>query len=120
MATKNENTKISELDKKVELLAKDFSYQKEGVERVEETIKEVRGDVKVISETLSALVFVTPADIEDLEKRIEKNYVTKTEYQKLASKITPLLWFGGTAAGALVVAIVSALVAFVINGGLAR
>lgn len=120
MATQKESSKINDLDKKFSLLANDFKYMSNDMGEVKSEMKGLRGDFQELTKIIASLGFVTQEDFETYQKHIEKNYVSKITFEKLASKITPVLWFSGIAAGAVVTGIVAAVVAFIINGGLAQ
>lgn len=120
MATQDENKKINELDKKVSLLQNDFGYMKSDISEVKGDIKGMRGDFKELTGIIASLGFATIEDFEDHKKHVNENYVSKITYQKLESKLTPVLWFAGIAASAVVTGIVGAIVVFIINGGLSK
>lgn len=115
-----DDKKINELDKKFSLLQNDFQYASKDISEIKGDIKGVRADFKELTGVIASLGFVTLEDFETQKKYIEDNYVTKLEFNKLSSKTTPVLWFGGIAAAAAVTGIAGAIVAFIINGGLAR
>lgn len=120
MPTLNENKKMNDLDKKVSLLQNDFKYMSNDIGEVKTDMKGLRGDMKELTHVIAGLGFVTQEEFDVHKKALEDNYVTKIVFEKLASKLTPVLWFSGIAAGAVVTGIVGALVAFIINGGLAK
>ncbi len=120
MPTKNEDKKMNDLDKKVSLLQNDFGYMKSDISEVKGDMKGLRSDFKELTGVIASLGFVTQEDFEAHKKHIEDNYVTKIVFEKLQSKLTPILWFAGIAAGAVVTGVVGAVVAFVVNGGLAK
>lgn len=115
-----DSKKINELDKKVSLLQNDFTYASKDITEIKGDIKGVRADFKELTGVIASLGFVTLEDFENQKKFIEDNYVTKIEFNKLSSKLTPVLWFSGIAATAVVTGIVGAFVAFIVNGGLAK
>lgn len=120
MATQNESKKMNDLDKKVSLLQNDFGYMKSDISEVKGDMKGLRGDFKELTKVIASLGFVTQEDFEAHKKDLHKNYVTKIDFEKLASKLTPVLWFSGIAAGAVITGIVGAIVAWIVNGGLAK
>ena len=120
MPTKNEDKKMNDLDKKVSLLQNDFGYMKSDISEVKGDMKGLRSDFKELTGIIASLGFVTQEDFETQKKHIEEHYVSKIAFEKLASKLTPVLWFAGIAAGAVVTGLVGAIVAFIVNGGLAK
>ena len=118
MATQKESSKINDLDKKVSLLQNDFKYISIDVGEVKQDVKGLRGDFKELTKVIASLGFVTQEEFEAEKKNILDKYVTKVTFEKLASKITPVLWFSGIAAGAVVTGIIGAIIAWVVNGGL--
>lgn len=118
MATQNETKKITDLDKKVSLLQNDFKYMSTDITEIKGDMKGFREDFKGLTQVIASLGFVTQEEFEAHKKNVTDNYVTKIAYEKLASKITPVLWFSGIAAGAVVTAIVGAVVAWILGGGL--
>lgn len=124
MVTKNEDKKMNDLDKKVSLLQNDFGYMKNDISEVKGDMKGLRSDFKELTGVIASLGFVTQEDFEAYKKEVKEdlknNYVTKSTFQKLESKLTPILWLGGIAAAAIVTSVVGAIVVFVLNGGLAK
>jgi len=120
MVTKTEDKKMNDLDKKVSLLQNDFGYMKNDISEVKGDMKGLRSDFKELTGVIASLGFVTQEDFEAYKKEVEKNYVTKSDYTTLESKIKPVLWFAGIAATTVVTGIVGAIVVFLINGGFAK
>lgn len=120
MATQKEHAKINDLDKRISLLANDLMYISGDITEVKEEIKGQRGDLKTLSDAISKLSFVTHEELETYKKAVSKEYVNKTDFQKLASKIQPILWFSGIATAAVVTGIIAAVIAWIVNGGLSK
>lgn len=61
--------------------------------------------------------FATKTALDALKQHIKENYVTKEEYNKLASKVTPIIVFCGIAASTIIAVTIGAVVTFILNGG---
>jgi len=91
------------------------------------TIKEVgihigymRNDLGKLTKLVEDLPksFATKEELADQAKDNANTYVTKETYNKLASKINPIIVFCSIAAGTIITAVVGTAVTFLLNGGI--